>query len=135
MGKYGVDTYGDAGTPSAPVGLSECDLDSIGDVIMGSFNRTATVMRETRGNDDIGGQLVTWAEVGTVPCRIIRSDLRFVQQIDRVATVSDTRIVMPRNADVQMGDKLVIDMYEFRVEALPFMDLVSLTCSVSLWRP
>jgi hypothetical protein len=70
-----------------------------------------------------------------VPCRIIRSDLRYVQQQDRVTTITDTRLILPRNADVQMGDKLVIDTYEFRVEALPFMDMASLTCSVSLWRP
>jgi hypothetical protein len=135
MGKYGVDTYGPAG-PNSSLGLSECDLEGMRNTVIGTFDRSATVLRESRDPDDMGGQLVTFPEVATdVPCRIIRSDLRYVQQQDRVTTITDTRLILPRNADVQMGDKLVIDSYEFRVEALPFMDMASLTCSVSLWRP
>jgi Phage head-tail joining protein len=118
------------------VGLSECDLAGIDQTVQATFDRVMTVLRETRASDDIGGQTVTWPEVaGDVPCRIIRSDLRYVQQGDRVSTVTDTRIVCPRETDVQMGDKLVIDTMEFRVEAMPFLGPTSLTLNVGLWRP
>lgn len=119
-----------------PVALSDCDLAGIADTVGGTFDRTMTVLRETRASDDIGGQTLTWPEVATdVPCRIVRSDLRFMQQVDRVATVTDTRVVCPVGTDVQMGDKLVIDGHEFRVEAMPFLGPVTLTLNVSLWRP
>jgi hypothetical protein len=135
VGKYGETTYGPEG-PSSTLGLSECDLDGMRGTVVGTLDRLATILRESRASDDMGGQTVVFPEIATeVPCRIIRSDLRYVQTGDRVSTVTDTRLILPRNADVQMGDKLVIDGYEFRVEALPFMDMASLTCSVSLWRP
>jgi hypothetical protein len=135
MGTYGETVYGPEG-PSSSLGLSACDLDAMKDTVVGTLDRTATILRESRASDGAGGQMVTFPEIATdVPCRIVRSDLRYVQTGDRVTTITDTRLILPRNAEVQMGDKLVIDGYEFRVEALPFMDMANLTCSVSLWRP
>lgn len=117
--------------------LSDCDVSSIADLVEGTLDKTCTILRETRTPDDIGGQVVTWQEVETdVACRIVRSDVRFVQQTDRVATVSDTRIVVGRGHDVQMGDKLILDTFEYRVESAPMQaPSGTLTLGVSLWRP
>ena len=118
------------------VGLSACDLAYVRGMTVATLKGTATILRETRTADDMGGQQVTWEEVATdVPCRIVKSDLRFVQQSDRVATVTDTRVVLD-TPDVEMGDKLLIDNHEFRVESLPFPNAAGIpTTSVSLWRP
>ena len=78
---------------------------------------TAQHLRPGKTPDGAGGYIVVWNVLGTVACRFQKPSLTDLEQL-RHAQVSGTarRVLLPWDADVRAGDRLMKDGKEWEVK-------------------
>ena len=86
------------------------ELASMRAEVNASLPGTAAQMRASEADDGAGGSVETWPTIATLPCRV----MPFLQRpkeapaAGTVQTVMRHRIILPWNAIVLPGDRLVI---------------------------
>ena len=94
------------------------------------LRKTATIRANTPVDNGLGGRTSSWANSGTVPCKILRSGGREVVEGDRQAARGDTTIRLPWGTAVTPLNQLVVDghVYEVLATDADRSDALALNC-------
>lgn len=70
---------------------------------------SANVLRQTPRSDGMGGQVVTWTVIETVPCRatpIVKFDREEASVGGKITATGDYQMELPWDADVRPDDRI-----------------------------
>lgn len=118
--------------------LSECDMASIADTVLGTLNQTVeSLVRPVRSVDGMGGQATAWNAVTTppIPCRIKSVRLRYENVNERIVTITSSDLVVGLDAPLMMGDRAVVGGDVWHVDGVPVYAPATKTYGVTLIRP
>lgn len=76
---------------------------------------TCVISRLTETPDSQGGQVQTWAAVGTVACRLMANSGNTRGIAAQAQSVGEYTLTVPHNTDIQFDDRAVVDGETYRV--------------------
>ena len=97
--------------------LSTADLDGMRATVALTLTDTATIQRPSRASDGAGGFTTTWGTVASTSCRVVPAGSSPQEMVfaEKVRPKALFRITLPHDADVRVGDRIVMGSVTYEV--------------------